>query len=68
MRCKNEKADAKDMISFVEDMIRYLENKEIEECKTNQNLIGMQELFRGCIVKAWKGVNFSTLKCKEVRK
>ena len=37
------------MLSFVEDMLRCLENAENEECETNQYLIGMKELFLGCI-------------------
>ena len=43
-------------------MLRYLENEENEENETNQCLIGMKELSRGCVVKAWKGGDFSETK------
>ena len=60
MQCKTRKVDAEEILSFVEDTIRCLENEEIEEHEINQHLIGMKELFRGNVVKAWKGVDFST--------
>ena len=31
MKCKNRKVDAEEILSFVEDTLRFLENKEIEE-------------------------------------
>ena len=68
MQYKNRKVDADEIFSFIEDMLRYLEKEEIEEHETNQNLTGTHELFRGFIVKAWKGVNFRTSKHKEVNK
>ena len=37
------------IMSFIEDILWYLEIKE-EEYETNQNLIGMKELFNGYIV------------------
>ena len=49
-------------------MLKYLENEEIEDYATNKHLIGMKELSRGCTVKAWKGVDFSKKKCREVNK
>ena len=54
MKCENRKVDAEEILSFVEDTLRCLENEEIEEYETNQYLIGMKELFRGYVVKAWK--------------
>ena len=44
------------------------ENEENEEHETNQHLIGMKELFRGHDAKAWKGVDFSRMKYKELNK
>ena len=38
------------MMSFVEDMLRCLENEEDEEHEMNQQCVGMQELFRGHVV------------------
>ena len=68
MNYKNRKVDAEQIFSFVECTLRCLENEENEEHETNQCLIGMKESFRGHVVKAWKGVDFSTIKHKEVRK
>ena len=50
---------------MLEEILRFLEN---EECETNQYLMEMKELFRGHEVKAWKGVDFSTMKYKELKK
>ena len=49
-------------------MLKCLENEENEEYETNQYLIGMKALFLGCVVKAWKGVDFSSTKHREVHK
>ena len=35
------------IMSFVEDILRYIENEEDKEYEMNQNLIEMKELFRG---------------------
>ena len=40
---------------FVKDTLRYIENEEKEDYKTNKNLIGMMELFQGYVVVVWKG-------------
>ena len=68
MKCKNRKVDSEEILSFAEDILRYLENEENEEYETNQYLIGMKKLFRGHAVKSWKGVDFSTIKYKEANK
>ena len=34
----------------------------------NQVLIGMRDLFQGCIVKVWKGVNFRKNDYEELNK
>ena len=68
IKCKNRKVHTEEFFSFVEDMLRNLENEQIEEYEKNKYLIGMKELFRGCIVKEWKGVDFSTIKHREVNK
>ena len=42
MQCKNRKVDAEEILSFIEDMLRCLENEEIEDHETNQHLIGIK--------------------------
>ena len=44
---------------MIEDILKYLKNEEEEEFETNQRLVGMQQLFRGYVVKVWKGSNFN---------
>ena len=68
MNCKKRKVDAEQILSFVECTLRHLENEENEENEeheTNQCLIGMKELFRGHVVKSWKGSDFSITKNKK---
>ena len=36
----------------------FIGEEDNEEYKTNQNMIGIQYLFREYVVKVWKGVNF----------
>ena len=49
------------MFSFGEDIMRYLEYEDDkDECETSQWLIGMKDLFRGCIVKVWFGIDMSS--------
>ena len=47
------------IMSFVEDILRYIENKQDEEYETNQHLVGMKELFRGYVVIDWEGTDLS---------
>ena len=54
--------------SFVEDILRYLENKEDEEYEMNQHLIRMKELFRGYLVVVWQGTNINSDKYRELNK
>ena len=47
---------------MVEDNLRFLEGENVEEYDTNQIMVGMKSLFRGYVVKVWKGANFSSKK------
>ena len=44
--------------TFIKDILWYFEGEEEEEYEMNQPLIGMKDLFRGYIIKVWKGANF----------
>ena len=48
---KDRDADANNIFEVIEDMLRYLEEEEEEEHKTNQAMIGMQYLFRELSIK-----------------
>ena len=52
------------ILEFVEDILRYFEDNNEDEYKTNQVMIGMAKLFRRHIVKVWKGINFGLEKYK----
>ena len=45
------------IMSFVEDILRYIEDENEEDYETNQYLVGMMELFRGYVVVDWEGAN-----------
>ena len=48
--------------------MKYIENEEEEEYETNQQHVGMKELFRGYVVKDWKGTNLSAIKYETMNK
>ena len=52
-------------MSFIEDILRYVENEEKEEYKMNQQYLGIQNLFRGYIVTDWKRTNFKSVKYRK---
>ena len=51
--------DEEEILSFVEDILRYLEDDSDDEYEINQGILGMKNIFRGYIVKVWKGANFA---------
>ena len=65
---KPESVDVDEIIALVEDILRYFDDKEDEEYETNQYFIGMKNLFRGCVIKSWTGVNFSGNKYRKLNK
>ena len=58
----------KEIFSLIEDILRYFENEESEDYKTNQAIIRMKDLFRGYVVKVQKGINFSSKKYTKLNK
>ena len=48
---KEDAVHFEEIFKMIEDVLRYLENEEEEEFKTNQRLVGIQQLFRGYIIK-----------------
>ena len=49
-----------DLFDMIEDILIYFDDEDEEEYTTNQHMVGMKYLFRGFIVKTWKGANLST--------
>ena len=49
-RNKPKEVHVEETMSFAEDILRYLENEEDEECEMDQQRAGMKELFRGYMV------------------
>ena len=56
---KSEQISINDIFDMREDMLMHLKGGEEDEYETNQAIVGMQNLFRGFIIKALKGSNFS---------
>ena len=65
---KSEEVSVDVIILFVEDILQYLENEEEKEYKTNQHLVGMQELFRGYVVVVWEGTELRSKKYSVLNK
>jgi len=57
-----------EIFTFVEDIMKYVRNEEEGEYKSNQQYVGMKELFRGYIVKVWFGTQFNSLKYHNLNK
>ena len=56
------------IMSFIENILWYLENEEEEEYETNQSLIGMKELFRGYVMVVWEGTDLNSKKYRVLNK
>ena len=67
-KAKPQNVDGEEMLSFVEDIVRYPDDDDSEEGETNQGIVGIRDLFRGCIVKVWTGTNFSDRKYHKLNK
>jgi len=57
-----EKVDVNEIMSFCEDILAYLENDQEVEYETNQQHVGMSELFRGFVVKNWMSTDMNDKK------
>jgi len=57
-----------EIFDMVEDILVYLDKEDEENYTTSQHMVGMDQLFRGYVVKVWKGANFSDGKYKEMNK
>ena len=51
-----------EMLPFVEDTLRHLEDEENEEHETNEGILGMRNTFRGCFAKVLIDANFAQKK------
>ena len=65
---KPDNIDSEEILSFVEDILRYFDDDDSEEYENNQELIGILDLFRGHAVKVWSGTNFSDRKYHKLNK
>ena len=53
---------------MVEDIMNYLESGDEDEYETNQQYIGVDQLFRGFVVKDWQEANFHSTKYRILNK
>ena len=69
LKAKDNKVCIDAIMAFGEDILWQLECEEDEEeCETSQWMIGIKELFRGCIVKAQTGVDMNYDKHRKLNK
>ena len=52
-------------MSFVEDVLKYIESNEDKEYEMNQQYVGIKELFCGFVVIDWERTNINTTKYKK---
>jgi len=57
-----ENIDIKEIFSLIKDILQFFKNNEIDEYEINQEMLEMNKLFRGYIVKIWTGTNFGSNK------
>ena len=60
--------EKEEILAIVEDILIYLEDRNSDNYKTNQGILGIRNLFRGYIVKVWKGANFAQDKYHKLNK
>ena len=65
---KQENVRVEETLAFIEDIMKCLENEEEEECKTNQQHVGIIELLRGHVALDWEGTNLHCKKCERLNK
>ena len=53
-----ENVNVETVLEMVEDIVKFFDGIE-EEYKTLQQYVGIRNLFRGFIVKDWKGADFN---------
>ena len=65
---RSHNANGEEILSLVEDILRYFDNEDGEEYETNQEILRIRELFLGCVVKVQTEVDFSSTKNRELNK
>jgi len=65
---KQNEVSANEIFDMLEDILNFMEENDEDDYETNQNMVGMTSLFRGHVVKVWKGVNFNQTKYKALNK
>jgi len=68
VKAKPEDISVDLIMSFLEDILRYLDNEEDKDYKMNQQFVGMKELFRGYVVIMWEGTNENSDKYRVMNK
>ena len=56
------------ILSFIEDILRYLEDNKDKEYEINQGILGVRNLFCRYAVKVWIGTNFAQNKYHKLNK
>ena len=60
-----KEVDRIDIFDIIEDILKYLDEDEEGDFETSQEFIGFKYLFRGIVMRDWKGSN---LRCRKYRK
>ena len=68
MKKKPKEVKEEVVMSFVEDIMKYVRNEEEGEYKTNQQYVGMKELFRGYVVRNGEGADYNERKYSQLNK
>ena len=61
-----DNVDSEEILLLIDDILRYLDDDDDDNYETNQGVIGIQELFRGYIVKVWFRTNFGGTKYHKI--
>ena len=60
--------DTKKILLLIEDILQFFEKENIEDYEMNQEIIGMQEIFHGYVVRVQIETNFGTNKYRKLNK
>ena len=57
-----------DIFNFIEDIVKYLNDDVEGDYETSQEFIGFKKLFKGMVVRDWKGADMKYYKYRTLNK
>jgi len=68
LRNKPREVNLMDIFDMIKDILKYLNEDEDGEYETSQEFTGFKYLFRGIVMRDWKGANLEYRKYRKLNK